>query len=298
MKATLLLLIPILCTLCSCAQKLSAPVAIKQQSYAAALGEWQGSESPLAFGRKRSLQILNLDRLRIQEGNVAYYGDLGTATFVTADGYALTADHVIPGSGRFGTLFDKNETQVGSSYLHFTKVLARVREGNATSEAPKEVGVTTLTSYPGGRILGPDKLEVDARPLRIVKRFPSSDLALVKLPFRGVPHFELATGLVQNRLFYSSGSAFAKQTAPSAGILFQSPRRGRTTQRLLTSIPVSSGDSGGPIFDSGGGLAGIVSTGELAPTRSLKLLLHSRFAHIDPADLTALIASDRRAEGH
>lgn len=296
MKVLPLCLAVALVTLASCATKLSAPIQIKQQSYDAALAEWQLGEKPLLFGRKRTIQIFNLDRLQLRGDSIVYSGNLGTAALVTPDGYALTADHVIPGDNNFGTLYDKNEVKTGSSFLHITKLVVVNWDPESGEEKGEQFELKALTSYPGGRLFGSESLQVGAQPLRIVKRFPASDLALVKLPFNGVPYFDLAPDLRQNRSYFSSGSAFAAQTAPSAGKLFKLPKKGPATQRLLTTIPVASGDSGGPIIDSAGKLAGIVSTGELAPTRSLRFLLHSRFAHIKTSKLTDLIESDRREQ--
>jgi hypothetical protein len=287
---------------------MSAPRKLKTASFKELESQWQASEKMVEFGRSRSLQIMELDRLEIEDQTIKSSGGHGMAALVSSDGYALTAEHVIDREGSLGTLIDAKEKTTNSSHLLITRRHLSFTTHPADPSTPSETKdfgtYEGFVSYPEGQPLSEENLflvflgfhdvQPTKKPARVVKRFKNEDLALIKLPFHNKDFFELAPEITTEQPLFMPGNPFSVQSAPAAGNLFKAPDPQKTRQRLRTSIPMAAGDSGGPVLNAQGQLVGVASTGEVSPFKSLRYFLESKIARIDPAELKALIAEDRR----
>lgn len=158
----------------------------------------------------------------------------GTATPVTADGYFLTAAHVVE------------------------------------HEAPVALN------------------NMDARPARIVKRFPRADLALIKFPFEVRRYCEdLASEIEFGDFVYSDA---AKGTVKPHGI---SPWR-NGLRSIECDLPSGPGQSGGPIMNADGELIGVL-VGAYLNRLTGQMYSETVANMIEPAMLRNLIEADRRA---
>ncbi len=241
----------------------------KTAALSAHLVEWEPEVLVNQFAAPRTAQLfsgLNIDPAtkRVSANST------GLASLLTADGYALTATHVL-GDGPVSIL-----------------QLESPRAGQLTLTP---AGVVFAPQGAPEQSIGVDLRLLKASPVRLVHRFPGADLALIHLPRTPAATFQLAPRPpAPDTTVFSYGSNLSGSA--SAGKILQATRHGRTW-RLTTSIPLRKGDSGGPVMDPSGRLVAIVSRGR---TRPFSKQLTATIANgVSPEAVRALVESDRSA---
>ena len=132
-------------------------------------------------------------------------------------------------------------------------------------------------------------MPVKTGSVRLVHRFPGSDLVLVHLPVSPSVTFQLAPGPpARDSTVFGYGSTLSGSA--SAGRILRVARRNQTW-KLTTSVPLRKGDSGGPVMDPSGRLVAIISRSQ---TRPFSSELSATIANgVSPAIIHSLIAQDR-----
>jgi S1-C subfamily serine protease len=231
------------------------------------LVEWQPETLVNQFTAPRTTQLFAGLTL-IPGTNRVTAESTGLAALLTADGYALTATHVL--KDRPGTILRLKSPRPGKLMLTDAGPVF------APSGRPDEV-----TRVPNRSL--------EVVPVRVVHRFPGADLTLLHLPIRPTATFRLATRPPdRDSTVFGSGSSLSGSA--SAGRILRTSQRSQTW-KLTTSIPLQRGDSGGPVMNPAGQLVGIISRGQ---TRPFSSQLTATVANgVSPGTLRALIARDR-----
>jgi S1-C subfamily serine protease len=218
----------------------------KTEALSAHLTEWKPATLVNQFARPRTAQIFN-NLLIDHQNREIDASSTGQATILTPDGYALTAAHVLADGPLSILTFQKPRpgtlalTAAGPVFYH-----------PANPERPTKVRISQLES----------------RPIRLVKRFQGTDLALVKLPTTSSQTFQLSKAppaegatLFAYGSNLSGNSSAGKSLGPSRRLLFGNG----VIRSVVTSIPLQKGDSGGPVMNDEGALVGIISRGRSNP---------------------------------
>ncbi len=195
----------------------------------------QGEASKLYVGNRRWM-IFPASSVTESEGNEIVSlepWESGMATALTADGYFLTAAHVV------------------------------------ADEPP-----VALNRW-------------DARPARVVKVFPGSDIAVIKFPFEVGRYFEKWAETIEggDHVF----SAAAKGTVTTRGAT-----PWHKGQRLIhCKLPSTPGQSGGPVANADGELVGIITRGFQSRLTG-RLVSSTSVDMIEPKVLRQVIEEDRK----
>jgi len=129
---------------------------------------------------------------------------------------------------------------------------------------------------------------MDARPARIVKVFPRSDLALIKFPFEVRRYCEdLASEIESGDFVYTDA---AKGTVKPHGI--SAWKDG--LRSIECDLPSGPGQSGGPIMNAEGELIGVL-LGAYRNRLTGRMYSETVASIIEPAMLRKLIEADRQA---
>ncbi len=210
------------------------------------------------------------------------------ASIITADGYALTAAHVVGRPSLTSCFFINYPQQSRMTPIHLSQLRSIPKRGQKQFTHRQWLRYDQLEATPRTvKWPGPARLEA-----RIVKVFPHHDLALLKLPLVNAAFFDLPPErLIRKTTLFMAGNLMAVTPGKSAGELkgIRSSQNGNLT--LFTTIPTAAGDSGGPVVNESGLLAGVVSRGWAH--RFFPLLPVSTLTSSDTRVIKALIKSDR-----
>ena len=278
-----------------CILNRGASPEVKKASYERHREDWQSAKPLRAALLSRSVQVLSADKVSIREGNkLSVGGTLGLACFVTGDGYALTASHVVsspPHCVLAGGL------KGGGQELVYLESRRAAKEGDEENESAlsgkKAPGLRYQFWNSAGARTPSAKIVIKKVPVRIVSEWPESDLALIKIPLKKMRYFEVAKVAPKvGEVLFTPGNPITEMPEASAGQVLESSRREKSF-RLFTSVPLTPGDSGGPAADSGGTLVGVASRGLPEKEGALRSLINSSFILPDRAEMERLIAEDR-----
>ena len=267
----------------------------KKASFEQHRDEWQSQKPLRANLLSRSVQILSADKVSIQEGNkLSVGGTVGLACFVTADGYALTANHVVKSPPH--CVLTGGQKKGAQQLIYLTSGEAANSGGDKNESEPLEKKAVSL-SYQvwnaGGAKTPSAKIILKKVPVRIVFKWPESDLALIKIPLEKSRYFRVAMSPPKvGEVLFTPGNPIRVAAQASAGQVLESSRR-EQSYRLFTSIPLTPGDSGGPAADPSGTLVGVASRGLPAKEGALRSLINSSFILPKKAEMERLIAEDR-----
>lgn len=163
-------------------------------------------------------------------GVVAGTGDLlsrqrgtGSGVILDPEGYIVTNAHVVAGARRVQVRLAEQDRTQGTSVLR----------------GP-------------GEVLGAQIVAVD----------PETDLAVLKVERRGLPHLQLADsdGVRKGQLVFAFGSPLGLENSVSMGVVSSSARQLREEDPMIyiqTDAPINPGNSGGPLVDIAGAVVGI-----------------------------------------
>lgn len=248
----------------------------KSAALAAHLADWKPKTLVNQFAQPRTAQLFN--NLVVDPGNKRLdASSTGQATLLTPDGYALTAAHVID-DGPLSILKLKKPRPGKLALTSAGPVLFQLRH----PDKPLRVSIADLEPH----------------PVRLVRRFRGTDLALVKLPLQPTHTFQLASAPpAKDATLFSYGSNLSGNSSAGKTLSISKTRSvspSATIWRLTTSIPLQKGDSGGPVMDAEGSLVGIISRGntDLFVNRITSTIA----VGIDPNNLRKIIDLDRSSQ--
>lgn len=157
--------------------------------------------------------------------------------------------------------------------------------------------------------------EGDGLDAELIGDDPATDLALIRLAARDLPHAELgdSDGLQVGQLVIAMGNPFGFRSTVSTGVVSAIGRAMRSQEgRLIESIvqhtaPLNPGNSGGPLVDSRGRVVGI-NTAIIAMAQGLgfavpattarwvvgELMTHGRVKRLSLGITAAVISLPRR----
>lgn len=287
------LVVPLVLASCTTADLISSSSEVKRQAYEGLEGEW-GLERPIGrFGRERSLQVFEGDRMELKDKELKISGAFGMAAFVTEDGYALTAEHVVSeGDGHYAVLVSSGDPKV-PVHVHWVTMTMK----GYGQEVLSEHKILQLLAYHGElEHVGIKDFEVVRA--RVVKDFPRADLALIKFPLRVGRWFEPKQRLAEEgEALFMPGNSATPYAGSSAGRVVEADVSAWPVAKIHTSAPLASGDSGGPAIDVEGKLVGIISHVRLGRFLPWPKMNHSLVRQIDAGELVRLIEADRVVHG-
>lgn len=215
---------------------------------------WKRANSVKDFGLERSIAIV--DREKTTADAVA---PIGMAAFITSDGYALTANHVVEEGSETGGLAAAQRRNLFPVHVGTARMTIKDAQGRVKKEVDW-VGYGGYSIYHRGSEKKVSFDDVTVSTLRVVKRFPSLDLALIRCGVKPTGHFEMASLPKSGVSLFASGNPF-RYRASAAGEVTKIKGNRSGGESLHTTIPLSPGDSGSPVFDGRGRLVGIVTDG-------------------------------------
>lgn len=259
----------------------------KRASYKNHRALWTRPGSPSRFGRARSVQLLQGSRIQVSDEKLEASGKLGMAALITPDGYALTAAHVISGVSPMNAALRSKSEQLGPVHAQWVVI--------SSERDPEQHSWVQLFAYsPRFRLIHTGAVEIAS--IRVVRVFSGRDLALVKLPLRTTHWFDtFNTAPLPGTILFASGNGATPYRGPSAGHVLKLRREDEIVKTITTSVPLASGDSGGPVFDTAGRLVGIVSHVRPSALFPVPRIDQSSLRTIDAAQLLRIIEEDRTA---
>lgn len=217
-----------------------------------------------AYLGPRTGWILPADSALLSNDAEAEFVDFGgRAAAVSADGYYLTAYHVVEDGKPVMVLPPTSSFESGRK--------------------SKLAGGTCVISEG-----------------RIVKRFEPHDIALLKFKHRPHAYFQSSSFKVSNEtpvfVGATEGFVFGEEKVGNGPFkargLVLDVANGAGLRTAITSIPVHGGMSGTPCCDAEGKLVGILTSGEVSQLRYRTL--SSNFVLVPMDELVAAIESDRK----
>lgn len=195
--------------------------------------------------------------------------------------------------------------QVGPSVVALSS--ARGDQGGSGSGVivtPDGYALTNSHVVAGRSRLSATTEEGDRLEATVVGDDPPTDLALVRLSSRELPHAELGDSeqLKVGQLVIAMGSPLGLQSTVSTGVVSSRKRSlrggdGRLIENVIQhTAPINPGNSGGPLVDSRGRIVGI-NTAIIAFTQGLGFAVPSRTAQWVISELLAHGKVQRRALG-
>jgi S1-C subfamily serine protease len=176
--------------------------------------------------------------------------------------------------------------------------------GSGVIVTPDGYALTNSHVVAGRSRLSATTEEGDRLEAMVVGDDPPTDLALVRLSSRELPHAELGDSeqLRVGQLVIAMGSPLGLQSTVSTGVVSSRKRSlrggdGRLIENVIQhTAPINPGNSGGPLVDSRGRIAGI-NTAIIAFTQGLGFAVPSRTAQWVISELLAHGKVPRRALG-
>lgn len=257
--------------------------AERKESLAKHREAWKSQESVKDFGLERSIAVV--DREKTTGETMA---PIGMAAFVTADGYALTANHVVEEGSELGVLAAAQGVNLVPVHIGTARMTIKGVDGRVKKEVDW-VGYGGYSIYRNGKEQKVQVADVKVGALRVVKRFPSLDLALIQCEVKPTGMFKMASSPADGATLFASGNPFRYRASAAGEVTKVSAGRSGGAS-IHTSIPLSPGDSGSPVFDGRGRLVGIVTDGFPKGVFGFSPSIARR---IDSRQLDEAISSDR-----
>ncbi len=192
---------------------------------------------------------------------------------------------------------------------------ARQGMGSGFVITPDGFALTNSHVARGRKRLRATTEEGDSLDAELIGDDPATDLALVRLAARDLPHAELgdSDALQVGQLVIAMGNPFGFRSTVSTGVVSAIGRAMRSEEgRLIENIvqhtaPLNPGNSGGPLVDSRGRVVGI-NTAIIAMAQGLgfavpattarwvvsELLAHGRVQRLSLGIVAAVVALPRR----
>lgn len=154
-------------------------------------------------------------------------------------------------------------------------------------------------------VLSPAEKDEKKYPARVVRTFPKSDLAVLKVDLdRKVPVLKLGdeTGIFETQLLFAFGFPFGaglahdEKSFPAVSVnlghVTALRRNGNSLEAIQLDAALNPGDSGGPVLDDKGEVVGIVSSGVYGsgvnfaiPVSLLKMEMNAPVVSVDSPDI-------------
>ena len=196
--------------------------------------------------------------------------------------------------------------QIGPSVLALSPARGENSGGSGSGViiTPDGYALTNSHVVAGRSRLSATTEEGDRLEATVVGDDPPTDLALVRLSSRELPHAELGDSeqLKVGQLVIAMGSPLGLQSTVSTGVVSSRKRSlrggdGRLIENVIQhTAPINPGNSGGPLVDSRGRIVGI-NTAIIAFTQGLGFAVPSRTAQWVVGELLAHGKVQRRALG-
>ncbi|HZL88922.1 MAG TPA: trypsin-like peptidase domain-containing protein [Pirellulaceae bacterium] len=196
--------------------------------------------------------------------------------------------------------------QVGPSVVALSPPRGDERGGSGSGVivTPDGYALTNSHVVAGRSRLTATTEEGDRLEATLVGDDPPTDLALLRLSARELPHAELADSeqLRVGQLVIAMGNPLGLQSTVSTGVVSSRKRSlrggdGRLIENVIQhTAPINPGNSGGPLLDSRGRIVGI-NTAIIAFTQGLGFAVPSRTAQWVVGELLAHGRVQRRSLG-
>lgn len=244
--------------------------------------QWKHDVSVKSFGLTRSVGI-------VEEAEKANAKSIphGMAALISQDGYALTANHVVY-EDTPGMIATHSKNTFIPAHMGTARMVIRNTKGQVTMQRDLP-GLSGYKSYANGEEKKIEIEDVVIRPIRIIKRFKSIDLALIKTDITTSDYFEFSDHPSRKTILFTSGNPF-RYRASAAGEIKGMSKKSENAHSIYTSIPLSPGDSGSPVFDHHGRLVGLTTN---AYPKGFFIFPASIIRRIEPQEIIQLIANDR-----